>query len=83
MPAINAPTLAMHSWEDNRISASNAEAAFARLGSTDNKLVWVERAGHVITVDYGHERVFELTVEWLDDHAAASLEDRRERRVPS
>jgi len=70
LPAISAPTLAMHSREDNRVSASNAEGAFARLGSTDKKLVWVEGAGHVITVDYGHERVFELTAEWLDDHTA-------------
>jgi carboxylesterase len=68
LPAISAATLAIHSREDNRISASNAAAAFARVGSADKKLVWIEGAGHVVTVDYGHERVFELTAEWLNDH---------------
>lgn len=83
LPAISAPTLAIHSREDNRISVSNAEGAFARLGSTDKKLAWIEGAGHVITVDYGHERVFELTAEWLDYHTGRVSTEAARAKGPS
>ena len=66
LPKVGIPTLVIHSREDKRISAANAERAFRLLGSTEKKLVWIEGAGHVITVDYGHERVFELTADWLE-----------------
>ena len=69
LPSVKAPTLVIQSREDNRISTTNANGAFARLGSTEKKLVWIEGAAHVITVDYGHERVCEITAEWLEKHS--------------
>lgn len=71
LPRVHAPTLVIQSREDNRISIATAESAFERLGSTRKQFVWVEGAGHVITVDYGHERVFQLTTEWLQAHLPA------------
>jgi carboxylesterase len=65
LPDVGAPALVIQSREDNRISAADATAAFERLGSQDKQFVWVEGAGHVITVDYGRERVFDLTAKWL------------------
>jgi carboxylesterase len=69
---VSAPTLVIQSREDNRISRPSAERAFAQLGSTDKKLVWTEGAGHVISVDFGRERVFELTGDWLSAHRSVS-----------
>lgn len=68
LPDVKVPTLVMQSREDNRISVESAEHAFARLGSPEKRLEWVEGAGHVITVDYGHERVFERVLVWLNAH---------------
>lgn len=81
-PRVRAPTLMLQSREDNRIAATSAESAFRALGSEEKKLVWVDGAGHVITVDYGHERVFALVAEWLDAHRAVSPagRDRRSSR---
>jgi carboxylesterase len=79
LPRATAPTLMLQSREDNRIAATSAEGAFGALGSTEKKLVWVEGAGHVITVDFGHERVFGLVVEWLDAHRALSPAGRAPR----
>jgi len=62
------PTLMIQSREDNRVSAAAAEQAFAKLGSPDKRFVWTEGAGHVITVDYGKNRVFEQTTEWMQAH---------------
>lgn len=68
LPLVKAPTLVIQSRQDNRISVAAAESAFARLGAAEKSLVWTEGAGHVITVDFGHERVFEMTREWLSRH---------------
>lgn len=65
---VRAPTLVVQSREDNRISAESAELAFGRLGATDKKLVWIDGAGHVITVDFGHDRVFRHVAGWLETH---------------
>jgi carboxylesterase len=72
LPAVQAPTLVVQSREDNRIPVSGAERAFALLGAADKEIVWTEGAGHVITVDYGHERVFALVSDWLDRHRATT-----------
>jgi carboxylesterase len=71
LPQVRSPTRVIQSREDNRISASSATEAFARLGAEDKEFVWVEGAGHVITVDHGRERVFELTSEWLESNRGA------------
>lgn len=68
LPKINTPTLLIQSREDPRIATSIAEQAFASLGTTDKRLVWTEGAGHIITVDYGRERVFEEVRAWLRAH---------------
>lgn len=68
LPRVSAPTLTIQSRLDNRISAADAQRAFARLGCADREFVWVEGAGHVITVDHGKERVFQLTADWLVRH---------------
>jgi carboxylesterase len=68
LPRVTAPTLVIQSREDNRITPESAELGFARLGSADKKLVWTDGAAHVITVDFGYSRVFELTGDWLKSH---------------
>jgi carboxylesterase len=73
LPHVQAPTLVIQSREDNRISAASAQEAFERLGSSQKQFIWVEGAGHVITVDYGRQRVFDLTADWLVKHQSAGL----------
>jgi carboxylesterase len=68
LPGVRAPTLVVQSREDNRIAAESAESGFNRIGSRDKRFVWTNGAGHVITVDFGFQRVFELTRDWLEAH---------------
>lgn len=70
LPEVQAPTLMIQSRQDNRISVPAAEAIFQRLGADEKRLCWVDGAGHVITVDYGYGRVFDLTAAWMLEHAA-------------
>jgi carboxylesterase len=68
LPKVRAATLTMQSRADKRISADAAQRAFDRLGAADKRLEWLTGAGHVISVDYGKERVHDLTADWLDVH---------------
>ena len=68
LPRIIAPTLVIHSREDNRIPAEVAARNFERLGAPERELVWREKTGHVITVDFGREEVFDLVEGWLHAH---------------
>jgi len=67
-PRVGAPTLVVQSREDNRIPMEAAERAFALLGAREKRLEWLEATGHVITVDFGRERTFELAATWLETH---------------
>jgi len=65
---VTAPTLRIQSSEDPRISPNVTEFALKKLGAKTKKLVWTEGAGHIITVDYGRERVFSEVESWLRLH---------------
>jgi esterase/lipase len=67
LPHVAAPTLVIQSREDNRIGVADAEAAFARLGAREKRLEWITGAAHIITVDYGRERVIDLLASWMED----------------
>jgi carboxylesterase len=69
---VRAPTLVVQSREDNRIPPDAAERIFASVGAAEKRLEWVEGCGHIITVDFGRERVFELVDRWLAGHTGAA-----------
>jgi carboxylesterase len=68
LPDVTAPTLIVQSREDPRISPQVAQSALEKLGAKEKRLVWTEGAGHIITVDYGRERVFSEVEKWLRAH---------------
>jgi carboxylesterase len=68
LPRITMPTLIIQSRTDPRIKPEIAEHTLSSLGSKEKKLVWIEGAGHIITVDYGREQVFREVREWIDAH---------------
>jgi carboxylesterase len=77
LPSIASPTLMVQSREDNRIPPDAAQRAFDHIGAVDKRLVWLTGAGHVITVDYGRDHVFEIVADWLDGHRARIACERR------
>jgi carboxylesterase len=68
---VRAPTLIIQSREDPRCPPAVAEFALKTLGSGEKKLVWTEGAGHIITVDYGRDRVFGDVERWLNAHTGS------------
>ena len=83
---VKAPTMIIQSLEDPRCSPATAEFTLKTLGSQDKELIWTEGAGHIITVDYGRERVFAEVERWLSGHlrpgAAAATKNRAAAKRP-
>ena len=75
LPRVQAPTLMLQSRQDNRISISDGEQAFAMLGAREKRLEWISGAAHVITVDFGRERVIEALVSWMQDQCIKPSHD--------
>lgn len=67
-PSVRVPTLVIHSRHDPRVTRSDAEASFARLGSTEKVLEWVTRSGHVLSVDLDRDWVADRVLSWLESH---------------
>lgn len=65
---VKAPLLFVQSRDDNRLPEDQSMHALTRIGSAEKTVVWVQGAGHVITVDRGWEGVATTTVEWLSKH---------------
>ena len=69
LKSVEAPTLIIQSREDPRVSPAVAESALKRLGAEEKQIMWTSGAGHIITVDYGRERLFGAAERWLVSHA--------------
>jgi carboxylesterase len=66
LPKMTLPVLMLHAREDGGVSPENAKAIFARLGSQEKDLIWIEGSGHVVTVEPAREQVFALTAEFVE-----------------
>lgn len=77
LPNVRCPTLMIQSREDNRVPVAVAQRAFDRIGASDKELVWVTGAGHVITVDFGRDRVFQTVGDFFDRHRGTVPIERR------
>jgi carboxylesterase len=71
--AVTAPTLIIQSRNDPRVAGSIARNALKTLVAKEKKLVWIEGASHILTVDYGRQVVFEEIRRWLDTYVPENV----------
>lgn len=82
LPRVQSPTLMVQSRQDNRISVASGERAFSLLGAREKRLEWTSGAGHVITIDFGRERVIDALVSWMQSHRVKASHDRPASHQP-
>ena len=68
LKSVTTPTLIIQSREDPRVAPGVAERALKNLGAAEKQIMWTSGAGHIITVDYGRERLFGEAERWLVSH---------------
>lgn len=68
LASITAPTLIMQSRLDNRVSGKVAEYAYKAIPASEKQLLFVERGGHILTVDYDRDIVTTKVREWFSSY---------------
>lgn len=69
LSSVTAPVLIIQSRQDHRVAPGVADRALSAVGSRVKRVEWLENAGHVISVDFGRERVLALAAEWIERHS--------------
>lgn len=58
LPRLNSPFLVIHSKSDHTAAPSSAEYLYNNCGSKEKELFWLEKSGHLITLDQERETAF-------------------------
>lgn len=66
---ISAPTLVIHSKDDKYVLPQNAKMIFEKLTTKEKELIYIEKAGHVITRDGDKEFVFNKIAEFIKKYS--------------
>jgi carboxylesterase len=64
---ISSPVLIIQSTFDNRAAPYSARFIYDNVLSNQKKLVWLNNSGHVITIDYDKQLVFEESLNFVKD----------------
>lgn len=67
LPDIARPALVIQAVNDPTVRPDSADHIYRRLGGEAKRLVWLERSGHVATLDSEHQQVFQ----YIDEFFAA------------
>ncbi|SDF80775.1 alpha/beta hydrolase [Sporomusa acidovorans] len=59
LPFITVPTLVVQSKKEHTVEPVSAQYIYNKLGSTDKKLLWLQKSGHIVTLDTEREYVFQ------------------------
>lgn len=65
---IRVPALMLQSPHDRAVPRSSMEDFYVRLGSSDKRMVWIDRGGHLMFEDYGKEQAFAQVDEFILAH---------------
>ena len=66
---IHCPTLVVQSRREHTVRPESASFIFDNLGSADKELLWLEKSGHVVTLDSERETVFKKISWFLSNNA--------------
>jgi carboxylesterase len=65
LPKVVVPVLLIHSRDDNYVINDSMQQIYDHLGTTDKKMLWVEKSGHVITEEPQREVVFKAAADFI------------------
>jgi carboxylesterase len=65
LAAVTVPTLLIHSRNDQAVPPANMPYIYEHIASPDKAMCWIENSGHVLTVDYQKETVFEKAYQFI------------------
>lgn len=68
LPKVTAPLLIIHSKNDIIMPFENTEIITSNVGSTDTKVVALEKAGHIVTLSEEKDKIHQEVLEFISGH---------------
>jgi len=65
LPRLDKPVLIMQSRREHTVQPKSAKHIYDRVGSVEKKLIWLEKSGHIITLDIERDAVFGCIADFL------------------
>ena len=65
LPRVHCPTLLVQSRREHTVRPESATYLHEKLGASEKELFWLEKSGHVVTLDIERESVFNRVSEFL------------------
>jgi carboxylesterase len=59
------PSLVIQSRKEHTVEPESAQYIYDKLGSTEKQLLWLNKSGHIVTLDIEREPVFEKISQFL------------------
>lgn len=73
LPDVSTKSLILQSLNELSVQPRSAEYIFERLGTHDKRLIWLNLASHLVTIDAGCQQVFSYIGEFMADKEAEGL----------
>lgn len=67
LPTIKIPLLIVQARWEHTVQPRSATHIYDKVGSSEKQLVWLEKSGHVVTLDVERELVFQHIIHFLSD----------------
>ncbi len=65
LPSIAVPLLIIQGRRDHTVQARSAQYIYDKVGTEDKQLIWLEKSGHIVTIDIEREGVFAYIADFL------------------
>ncbi|MDF2571767.1 MAG: hypothetical protein K0R55_3371 [Sporomusa sp.] len=65
LPSVTVPSLVIQSRKEHTVEPESAQYIYDKLGSTEKQLLWLNKSGHIVTLDIEREPVFEKISQFL------------------
>ena len=65
LPRIKAPIMVMQSYNDHTVHYRSANYIYRRAGSAEKELHWLDKSGHLLTLDCQRDEVFQKVSAFL------------------
>ena len=65
LPNVEKPLLIVQSKNDHTVLAESGEYIYTKIKSSDKEIFWLEKSGHIVTLDLERDRVFNKIVDFL------------------
>ncbi|HWR42509.1 alpha/beta hydrolase [Sporomusa sp.] len=65
LPSVTVPALIVQSTKEHTVEPESAQYIYDKLGSTEKQLVWLNKSGHIVTLDIERDYVFQKIGQFL------------------